>query len=245
MKEYRIDDLAREAGVSVRNVRVYQDRGLLLPPRRQGRSGWYSENHLARLRLISRMLDRGYTFATIRELLTAAQYGLRVEDLFETGDIGGRWGSIRQKARLTMAELRKLFGERTTAADIERTTELGALAADGEDGYSVRRPQLVQAASALVEVGVPLEDLLSLAEHVRADLQDVAQRFVGLVADHYLGTVGSERDLDPDKVREIATLINKVRPDANRVVQVLLAESMEQEIAKAIGRAADQLQTDE
>lgn len=242
MEEYRIDDLAREAGVSVRNVRVYQDRGLLPPPRRQGRSGWYSENHLARLRLISRMLDRGYTFATIRELLTAAQYGLRVEDLFETGDIGGRWGSVLPEVRLTMAELRALFGDQTTAADIERTTELGALVADGEDGYSVRRPQLVQAASALVDVGVPLEDLLALAEHVRADLQDVARRFVGLVADHYLGTEGSERNLDPDKIREIAALINTVRPDANRVVQVLLAEGMEQEIAKAIDRAADQLQ---
>ena len=43
MAEYRIDDLAREAGTTVRNVRVYQDRGLLPPPRREGRAGIYSD----------------------------------------------------------------------------------------------------------------------------------------------------------------------------------------------------------
>ena len=48
MAEYRIDDLARAAGTSVRNVRYYQDGGMLPPPRRQGRVALYSEAHLAR-----------------------------------------------------------------------------------------------------------------------------------------------------------------------------------------------------
>src|SRR5699024_8916250 len=81
MSEYRIDDLAQAAGVSVRNVRVYREKGLLPPPRREGRAAWYGDGHVARLKLIARMLERGYTFATIDELLTAAQEGLRVRDL--------------------------------------------------------------------------------------------------------------------------------------------------------------------
>ena len=36
--EYTIDELAREAGATVRNIRAYQERGILPPPRRQG--GW-------------------------------------------------------------------------------------------------------------------------------------------------------------------------------------------------------------
>ena len=87
MTEYRIDDLAREGGTTVRNVRVYQDRGLLPPPRRQGRTGWYSEAHLARLQLITRLLERGYTFATIGELLAASERYLRVEDVLGLGDV--------------------------------------------------------------------------------------------------------------------------------------------------------------
>ena len=42
MGEYRIDELARLAGATVRNIRVYQDRGLLAPPRRDGRVGIYT-----------------------------------------------------------------------------------------------------------------------------------------------------------------------------------------------------------
>ncbi|PRC58401.1 MerR family transcriptional regulator, partial [Mycobacterium sp. ITM-2017-0098] len=35
--EYRIDELARLAGTTTRNIRVYRDRGLLHPPLRVGR----------------------------------------------------------------------------------------------------------------------------------------------------------------------------------------------------------------
>ena len=63
--DYRIDELAREAGTTVRNVRAYQDRGLLPPPRRSGRVGLYTDAHLARLRLIGTMLERGYTLGNI------------------------------------------------------------------------------------------------------------------------------------------------------------------------------------
>src|SRR5438477_13008706 len=63
-----IDELARAAGTTVRNVRVYQDRGLLPPPERRGRLGLYRPDHLRRLRLVLRMLGRGYPLAAIREL---------------------------------------------------------------------------------------------------------------------------------------------------------------------------------
>src|SRR5207253_10195622 len=63
-----IDELARAAGTTVRNVRVYQDRGLLPPPERRGRLGLYGPDHLRRLRLVLRMLGRGYPLAALREL---------------------------------------------------------------------------------------------------------------------------------------------------------------------------------
>jgi len=55
--EYRIDDLARAAGTTTRNVRVYRDRGLLPPPLRIGRIAIYNDTHLTRLRLITSMLN--------------------------------------------------------------------------------------------------------------------------------------------------------------------------------------------
>ena len=59
-RQLRIDDLARESGVSVRNVRAYQERGLLQPPQRVGRVAFYGEEHLKRLSVIVSLLERGY-----------------------------------------------------------------------------------------------------------------------------------------------------------------------------------------
>src|ERR1700720_4113586 len=57
--EYRIDDLARLAGTTTRNVRVYRDRGLLPPPLRVGRIALYNYTNLTRLRLITSNAHRG------------------------------------------------------------------------------------------------------------------------------------------------------------------------------------------
>src|SRR5699024_10415430 len=63
VREITSEELARTADTTVRNVRAYQDRGLLPPPERRGRSGIYSDVHLARLRIIGQLLKRGYTLA--------------------------------------------------------------------------------------------------------------------------------------------------------------------------------------
>ncbi len=90
--EYRIDELARQAGTTVRNVRAYQDRGLLPPPRRQGRVGFYSEFHLARLRLIGALLGRGYTLSNITELIAGWERGKDLGELLGPGTaLIGSW----------------------------------------------------------------------------------------------------------------------------------------------------------
>ena len=74
-KEFTIDELAREASSTVRNVRAYQDRGLLPPPEKRGRTGIYTDVHLARLKIIGALLERGFTINNIRDLLVAWQEG--------------------------------------------------------------------------------------------------------------------------------------------------------------------------
>ncbi|WP_046494063.1 MerR family transcriptional regulator [Streptomyces odonnellii] len=73
--EYRIEGLAHASGASVRTIRAYQDRGLLPRPERRGRANVYDGTHLARLRLIAELLGRGYTLASIKELLEARDSG--------------------------------------------------------------------------------------------------------------------------------------------------------------------------
>ena len=79
----RIEELAEDSGTTVRNIRVYQERGLLPPPVRRGRTAFYGPDHKRRLAQILRLLDRGYTFATIEELFTAERHGFTLTELLE------------------------------------------------------------------------------------------------------------------------------------------------------------------
>ena len=67
--EYRIEQLAQAGGVAVDTIRFYQGKGLLDPPRRDGRVTWYADSHLARLRRIRELPQRGFTLAVIRRFL--------------------------------------------------------------------------------------------------------------------------------------------------------------------------------
>jgi DNA-binding transcriptional MerR regulator len=94
-----IDELARRAGETTRNVRAYQARGLLPGPRLVGRVGEYDERHLDRLVTVQGLRDRGFSLAAIAVLLTAHERGVAladvigprpanpdVVDVFDTGD---------------------------------------------------------------------------------------------------------------------------------------------------------------
>src|SRR5262245_1725663 len=84
--EYTIDELAHTADTTVRSVRVYHERGLLPPPEVRGRIGYYSQEHLSRLRMISRLLSRGVKLNGIRELLAAWDRGEGLADVLGVAD---------------------------------------------------------------------------------------------------------------------------------------------------------------
>jgi DNA-binding transcriptional MerR regulator len=68
-----VGQLADAAGMTVRNVRNHQSRGLLPPPELEARTGYYGERHLERLRLIREMQADGYNLEAIRRLLSGSE----------------------------------------------------------------------------------------------------------------------------------------------------------------------------
>ncbi len=65
----------------MRNIRAYQERGLLPPPERRGRVGIYGEAHLARLKIIAPLLERGYSLANVAELIGTWEGGHDISKL--------------------------------------------------------------------------------------------------------------------------------------------------------------------
>jgi DNA-binding transcriptional MerR regulator len=212
--EYRIDELARRAGTSVRNVRVYQDRGLLAPPRRQGRVGWYGDAHLERLRLIGRMLERGYTFATIRELLAAWSGGAGLGDVLGLGDaIRGPW-TEEEPGHVTLAVLRQRFGPETDDGFVAEAVRLGLLEHDGPGAFRVPSPQLLDAGAEMVAAGVPLTAVLGIAVALRTHLDQVAELIFTVVASSLSPEAGGL-----PRVGEVADVVARLRPHALRAAQ--------------------------
>lgn len=84
--EFTIDSLARAGETTVRSIRVYHERGVLPPPEIRGRIGYYSPDHLKRLRTISRLLSRGMKLNGIKELLDAWDRGEGLADLLGVDD---------------------------------------------------------------------------------------------------------------------------------------------------------------
>src|SRR3954464_10111169 len=176
MAEYRIDDLARAAGTTVRNVRAYQDRGLLPPPRREGRVGLYDDGHLARLNVIGELLERGYTLANIGEILQAWGQGQNVAELvgLEVA-LTGPWSDERPEY-LTAGELSALFGAPAEGEDVEVAIELGFLEPEG-DRFRVPSPRQLHAAAELAAAGIPVSAILEHGRRLRDDIDRVAEQF--------------------------------------------------------------------
>ncbi len=231
MVEYRIDDLARAGGTTVRNVRVYQDRGLLPPPRKQGRTGIYSEAHLARLRLIAQLLERGYTFAHIAEFLEAWQRGRNLTDLLGLEEVLTTPWSDEVDDYVTWEQLVELYGESELTEDnLARTLAQELVVVDG-DRFRVPSPRLLHAGSEMVKAGIPLSVVLGLSESLARDMEASAKRLVGAVADHVVVPATQSYDAS---LAEIGALINRLKPLAQLAVDAHLARAMERQVRATV-----------
>ena len=227
-----IDELARRAGTTSRNVRAYQERGLLPPPERAGRVGLYAEGHLARLRLIARLLERGFSLASIGALFRAWEAGHSVGDVLglEEAAIAG---DEPAPVVLTAAELAARFGGEDDAA-VRQAVGLGLLE-PVEGGFRVRAPQLLETGAELVALGIPVDAVVEEAAQLLADTDRIAARFVGLfmahVAEQYVAGPATD-----DELRQAADKVRAARPLASQAVERALAIAMSRHLADALSQ---------
>ncbi|WUC79501.1 MerR family transcriptional regulator [Streptomyces sp. NBC_00536] len=179
-REYRTEELAEAAGITVRTLRFYRERKLLPPPRREGRIAWYDDHHLARLRTIAALLERGHTLGGIAELTAAFESGRDVGQLSELLGIG--W-SQETPVRLTPQALADYFEGEVTPENLAASLDLGYLATDGDEIVHVSR-NLLDVSSALVREGIPLAAVLETGRRVRAHADALAALFTELMEAH-------------------------------------------------------------
>lgn len=230
MAEYRIDELARAAGTSVRNVRVYQDRGLLPAPSRRGRAAIYGDGHLSRLRLVINMLDRGYAFAQIKEMLAAWKEGKSLAEVLGLEETFGESWSGEQPERISTAGLRAMFGGQVTPENTRRAIELGLLERHGSS-FVVPSPKLLNAGRELVALGVPLPLAMDIAGTLQRDIDAVAKMLVAAIYEHVVA--GATAIDDPQILTELFTR-----------VRALIQDTLDASVARTVNRVLPDMMSD-
>src|SRR4051812_23945862 len=204
-----MEELAGEAGITVRTLRFYRERKLIQPPRRQGRIAWYDDSHLARLRTISALLERGHTLSGIAELAEAFDHGRDVGDLLGVGV-----PTEEEPVRLTPEELAARFEGEVTPENLAAALDLGYLGTDGDEIVHISR-RLLDVSSALVREGIPLAEVLAAGVRVREHADALAELFADLILRH-----AGEEDLP------------RLRPLARSVVEAELSLALDRRLRK-------------
>jgi DNA-binding transcriptional MerR regulator len=175
--DYRVEELARAAGVGVDTVRYYQGRGLLPPPQRRGRVAIYGEEHLERVQRIRELNRQGLTLDAVgRVLAQDGRAGLKQALL-------GALERAQGERSYAPDELAAAAGIPEPLLDVmQRAALLEPEQVDGQARYTESDLRSARAARILLEAGMPLEELLPLAQEHAAHVRSLAERAVELFA---------------------------------------------------------------
>jgi DNA-binding transcriptional MerR regulator len=241
--EMTIGELAERTGMTVRNIRAHQTRGLLPPPVVHGRTGYYNEEHVARIELTRELQAEGLNLEAIRRMGESVNgaaeeihnltRSLRVPFEEETPEI------------VELAELAELYKEEIEEGRgvemLERGEKLGTIRALPDGKVEVISPRMMNAAAALSDVGMSPDAVLLVAEKLRRKADEIAQLFTDLFLEQVWKPFDEAGRPEGDwpKVRRTLERTRPLGADVLMgVFQIAIAEATDKALGKTIRSVA-------
>jgi DNA-binding transcriptional MerR regulator len=230
-----VEQLAYGTGMSVRNIRNHQSRGLLPPPEVRARIGYYGPQHVARLRLIQEMQGEGFKLSAISRLIG------------EHGADADRFVGLRQAVTAPFATeapevlTREELAERFKVDDdrlLAKAQKLGLLIDLGDERYEAPSPALLQAAEDVLKMGISLSAALSAIEKLNRNSQSSARTFVNLFVEE-LWKPFDEAGRPDEGWAEIIESIERLRPLAVEALNATFRLTLTTEVEKAFGEVLE------
>src|SRR5262245_12603154 len=238
-REYRLDELARAANVASTTVRLYQAKGLLAPPRLEGRTGWYDDSHLSRLRLIARLQAKDHSLAGIANLLDQWEQGRSLDAVMGVeAELDALLGDVHAIV-LDPAALLDRFPAGSVTPELLLRGEALGLSQPTEDGkVRVADRRFLQTGSALAHLGIPLDVILDEWEALVAHTDDIAERFIALFERHLTPGDGLDglEGLNSDEARALAAALAQLQIIAKQVLAAALDASLARIGRERLGR---------
>jgi DNA-binding transcriptional MerR regulator len=237
--EMTIRELAERTGMTVRNIRAHQTRGLLPPPVVRGRTGYYGEEHVARIELTREMQADGLNLEAIRRVLDSgdgsaaaifdftralrAPFEDEAPEIFEADELAGIWG------------------ENPDPKLLRRVEKLGIFRTLPDGRVEVISPQLVRAAAELGELGIGPEGTVAAGERLRRHADGVARTFVELFVKEVWEPFDEAGRPDRDWPK-MSEALERMRPLAAGALlasfQIAMGEAIEKESKRTLRVAA-------
>jgi DNA-binding transcriptional MerR regulator len=242
--EMTIDRLARKTGMTARNIRAHQSRGLLPPPEVRGRVGYYGPEHVARLELIKEMQADGFNLEAISKLLERSGGASGEEMLRFTRVLRQPFAQERPRV-VTLSELAEPFGKDAKPEELQlmlkRALEIGFLHPLGDDRFEELSPRLAAVRQELSEIGIPPQKAVEVGgvirKHADAIADEFAQLFVEEIWKPFVKAGRPAEDLP--KVREA---LERLRPLASEAVRAVFGLAMGDAVDKRLGEEMDRMQ---
>jgi DNA-binding transcriptional MerR regulator len=230
-----VDELAQRTGMTVRNIRAHQSRGLLPPPEVRGRTGYYGPEHVARIELIRELQADGFNLESIRRLLEGAG-GSSEEVLRFTRALRAPFED-EQPQIVPADELARRWGT-TDPKLLARAEKLGIVRPLSDGNFEEPSPRLARASAELAALGVPPETALDVAAEIRRHAEGVAGAFVELFLDEVwkpFERAGRPRERWP----EVRESLERLRPLAAESLLAVFQLTMSEAVEQAFGRELD------
>ena len=232
MADLTIDELARQTGFTVRNVRSHQTRGLLPGPEMRGRVGYYGDEHIERLQLIAQLQEDGLPLRLVERLL------------IQRADAADRLIALRRTVLapmepegtatvVTPKALLERFGQLPEEAFRTAIAE-GMIVPRADGMVGIPNPALLDTAEEVVSHGIPIERAIRVTEQVQRLCEEAARTFVEMVVEEVwdpFDRAGQPEEQWP----QIAATIDQIRPLANEIFLHLLPSAIAAETDRAFG----------
>ncbi|MFI9504715.1 MerR family transcriptional regulator [Nocardia sp. NPDC052566] len=232
--ELTISDLAERSGMTVRTLRDYNERGLLPPPKMKGRTGFYSEEHLNRVRIVERLLERGITLNGVRGLLEAWDRG---EDLADVLGVAAapapRAQDTPSDGLVTAADLADRFGGAPDG--LARAVAAGLYEPVDPATYRAAEPALIEVFEQLLDAGMSTDRALDEVDQLRADCDHIARQFT----DIFVRTAVREFRRSDRGARDVEVLtaqLNSARTRPGAITATVVGRFVERYIGSVVTR---------
>lgn len=213
--EWTVDELAQKVALPTSTLRMYQSKGLLHPPTKRGRVGWYNEQHVGRLALIASLQERGFSLAAIKQLIDGWDAGASLEGLLGVQRVAP--ALQRTELRLTLKELAERFGDTPlTQTDMQRASALGAIEVEGST-VLIPDANFLDVGTRLLDLGLTVSEVLDEFEAMQPLIGSIVSQFAD-VFDRHVWSDFQDRGLPSEELPQIADTVQELAELANRVV---------------------------